>query len=131
MSDSAEEYRWSEVLTSGFLDMRHDEEVLVIGRITQLTETDDDLSTGFRSLEGTSVLPNGRIVFRPTLYNLYVYRQDGQARMLLTRVDPFHYEHVGLSELEMNVIMSWACRMSRDGIGRFTPADGGWFWWVK
>jgi len=49
----------------------------------------------------------------------------------LTRFDPFHYEHVDLSDLEMDMIMEWAKKMSVDGIGTFTPADGGWFWWRK
>jgi len=103
----------------------------VIGRITQVTETRGiPLSrAGFGSR--LAVLPGGRIVSVPPMFYLYVYRQDGQAYMILTRADPFSYEHMSLTDFEMDVIMDWAVEMDISAIGRFTPADGGWLWWAE
>lgn len=112
-------------------DMRKERTRMVIGRIAQLTDTPSRVMNLIERRVPITELPSGDIVPVAPMFNLYVYRQLGQPRMILTRIDPFHYEHVSLSDREMQLIMNWAARMAADGIGRFTPADGGWFWWRR
>ena len=113
------------------VDMTEKADSPVVGRIVQLTEAlgipvsvvQDASPRVTRSIEQI-------ISIRP-LHHVYVYRQDGEAHMLLTTLDPYHGEHISLSDLEMVEVMQWAKKMVVDGIGLFTPADGGWFWWAK
>lgn len=103
----------------------------VIGRIVQLTETPGiPLSVVWFGLRRTT-LPSGRIVSIPPMFNVATWRGNGQAYMIVTRIDPFSYEMMEISDDEMEVVMDWATEMVADGIGRFTPSDGGWRWWAK
>jgi len=51
--------------------------------------------------------------------------------MIVNRVDPFQFEQMTLTDLEMGLVQDWALAMAACGIGRFTPDDGGWMWWRK
>jgi len=103
----------------------------VIGRITLPTVMPRVPLDNVRWNPGQTVLPSGFMIPVIPLYMLYVFRHNGLARMIVNRVDPFQYEQMVLTELEMTLVMNWAMGMMRDDIGRFTPCDGGWFWWRK
>jgi len=105
-----------------------------VPEIEQITEVTDltDLLVGYM-FPGTRVtkLPSGLTALVKPLFMLYVFRCNGQARMIVNRVDPFQFEQMVLTDLEMDLVISWAHKMVANDIGRFTPDDGGWMWWRK
>lgn len=113
------------------LCMMDEEGSSVIGRITQLT---DRVSVPVKHVDPLGIrswYPSDRLVPVQPLYMVYVFRQNGQAGMVVNRISPFQSEQMYLTDLEMQVVMNWAARMSANDIGRFTPIDGGWMWWRK
>lgn len=97
----------------------------------QLTETRSKVMEVIMEGKPVTDLPGGGIVPVIPMHHLFVFRAMEQAVMILTRVDPFLFEMMELSDLEMNTVMGWAKEMAYKGIGKFTPSDGGWFWWAK
>lgn len=112
-------------------DMSRERRVPVVGEDTQLAETSSKVMDAILVAKPVTDLLGEGIVPTSSLYLVYVYREGGGPFMILTHVDPFHYEHVSLSELEMQVIISWSKEMYMKKIGTFAPSDGGWFWWRK
>lgn len=112
-------------------DMSEERRAPVIGRITQLTETRGIPLTRVWFGSRRTALPGGRIVSVAPTFNLYVYRQDGQGGMMVTRLDPFHSEDMDLTDLEMQLVIRWGFEMAADRIGRFTSLEHGWMWWRK
>jgi len=103
----------------------------VTGQITQLTESPSKVMKVILAGKPVTDLPGGGLVPVQHLYMLYVFRHNGQARMIVNRVDPFQFEQMTLTDSEMDLVISWTHKMVADGIGRFTPCDGGWMWWQK
>ena len=103
----------------------------VVGRSIRLTTTPSKVMKVILAGNPVTDLPGGGIVLVAPFYMLYVFRQNGQPGMIINRVSPFQYEQMMFTDLEMETVMSWAHKMVIEGIGRFSPADGGWMWWRK
>lgn len=131
MSDRGFRQQRSRFLRGMADDMSEERSTPVIGRITQLTETVGIPVSVVGSPGVWDRLPSGKWYRVTPMYLLLARRVRGRAIMVVTRVAPFSSSYMGLSDLEMDLVMDWANKMIEDDIGRFTPADGGWMWWRK